>query len=83
MTTTQVRTALDAARALAPEITARAAEGEVARTMPPDLVGKVEAGGLFGLGSPRVLGGLELDPVSQMEVIKGCRGPTVQRAGPS
>jgi indole-3-acetate monooxygenase len=70
VTTTQLRSALDAARDLAPEISARAAEGEAARTMPVDLVGKAKAAGLFGMGRPRLLGGMELDPVSQMEVIE-------------
>jgi len=54
--------ALEAARALAPEIRERAREGEQLRTMPPDLADRIEAAGLFALWLPRSLGGLELDP---------------------
>lgn len=53
--------ALEAARALAPEIRERAREGEQLRTMPPDLADWIEAAGLFALWLPRSLGGLELD----------------------
>jgi alkylation response protein AidB-like acyl-CoA dehydrogenase len=63
---------LDAARRLAPEFTARASEAEALRTMPPDLVTKVRAADLFRLGLPRVLGGLELDPLRYLEVIEEC-----------
>lgn len=62
--------ALDAARALAPEIRDRAREGERLRTMPPDLAGRVEAAGLFALWLPRSLGGLELDPATIVRVIE-------------
>ena len=69
MTTTEVRgSILDATRALAPEISARAAEGDALRTMPADLVDKVRGAGLFGLVLPRSLGGLEVDPVTLVEV---------------
>jgi alkylation response protein AidB-like acyl-CoA dehydrogenase len=47
-----------AAKALAPELSARAGEGEALRTMPPDLVAKAKAEGLFRLALPRSLGGL-------------------------
>lgn len=71
MTTIDVRrTALDAARALSPELSARAFEGEAQRTMPPDLVEKVRDAGLFGLALPRTLGGLEIEPLAFMEVIE-------------
>jgi alkylation response protein AidB-like acyl-CoA dehydrogenase len=62
--------ALEAARALAPEIRARAREGERLRTMPPDLAGRVEAAGLFALWLPRSLGGLELDPMTIVKIIE-------------
>lgn len=62
--------ALDAARALAPEIRERASEGEHLRTMPPDLADRVEAAGLFALWLPRALGGLELDPASIVRIIE-------------
>lgn len=62
--------ALQAARALAPEIRARAREGEQLRTMPPDLADRVEAAGLFALWLPRSLGGLELDPATIVRIIE-------------
>jgi indole-3-acetate monooxygenase len=64
------RDILQAARALAPEFTARAREVELARTMPPDLVHRAKAAGLFGLALPRALGGLELDPLTIVDVIE-------------
>jgi alkylation response protein AidB-like acyl-CoA dehydrogenase len=61
---------LEAARALAPEFRARAREAELERTMPSDLVHRAKAGGLFRLALPRVLGGLELDPLTIIDVIE-------------
>jgi alkylation response protein AidB-like acyl-CoA dehydrogenase len=61
---------LKAARSLAPVLSARAEEGERLRTMPADLVERVKAAHLFGLGLPRSLGGLELDPATQVQVIE-------------
>jgi alkylation response protein AidB-like acyl-CoA dehydrogenase len=61
---------LAAARALAPDLNARAAEGAALGTMPPDLVETIEAAGLFRLALPRVLGGLELDPAAIVEIIE-------------
>ena len=55
--------ALEAARALAPEIRERAREGEQLRTMPPDLADRIEAAGLFALWLPRSWW-LELDPAT-------------------
>ena len=48
----------------------RAIEGEGLRTMPADLVAEVRASRLFTLGLPRSLGGLELDPMSIVEIIE-------------
>jgi alkylation response protein AidB-like acyl-CoA dehydrogenase len=61
---------LDAARALAPELAARATEAEVARTMPDDLVDRARAAGLFRLALPISLGGLELEPATIVEVVE-------------
>jgi alkylation response protein AidB-like acyl-CoA dehydrogenase len=61
---------LAAARRLAPEFSARASEGEALRTMPADLVSKVKKSGLFRLALPRSLGGLEVDPITIVEVIE-------------
>src|SRR5262245_41153859 len=62
--------AIHAARSLAPEFSARAPEAESLRTMPADLVAKVRRAGLFRIGVPRALGGLELDPVSIIETVE-------------
>jgi alkylation response protein AidB-like acyl-CoA dehydrogenase len=62
--------ALQTARALAPELTNRASEGEQLRTMPADLVARAKADGLFRLALPRALGGLELDPLTILEVVE-------------
>jgi indole-3-acetate monooxygenase len=61
---------LETARGFAPEITARAREGEELRTMPDDLVHKTKAAGLFRLGLPRSLGGFELDPASIIRIVE-------------
>ncbi|SEN15741.1 acyl-CoA dehydrogenase family protein [Bradyrhizobium sp. OK095] len=57
-------------RELAPEITARAAEIEAARHVPPDLVERLRSIGLFRMFVPRSHGGLELDFPAGLEVIK-------------
>lgn len=58
------------ADALAPELRARAAEGETNRTMPADLAAKVKHAGLFRLSLPASLGGWEADPITIFEVIE-------------
>jgi indole-3-acetate monooxygenase len=63
-------TVLQAARELAPDFSLRAQEGETARTMPDDLVGRVRSAGLFRLALPISLGGLELDPLTILEVVE-------------
>jgi indole-3-acetate monooxygenase len=59
-----------AARRLAPEFEARAAELESLRTMPGDLVDSVRREGLFKMLLPRQLGGFELDPLTAIEVVE-------------
>ena len=59
-----------AARELAPELSARATEAEGLRTMPDDLVSRIRASGLFRMGLPATLGGLELHPVTIIEVVE-------------
>jgi indole-3-acetate monooxygenase len=55
---------------LCPEFSAKAEEGERLRTMPEDLVSRVKARGLFRLALPRTLGGLELDPITILEIVE-------------
>jgi alkylation response protein AidB-like acyl-CoA dehydrogenase len=57
-------------RELAPEITARAAEIEAARRLPPDLVERLRSIGIFRMFVPRSHGGLELDFPAGLEVMK-------------
>ncbi|HEX2298703.1 MAG TPA: acyl-CoA dehydrogenase family protein, partial [Pseudonocardiaceae bacterium] len=53
-----------------PQVAERAAEGERLRTMPPELVARVEAAGLFRMLRVRALGGLELDPPTVVDVVE-------------
>jgi alkylation response protein AidB-like acyl-CoA dehydrogenase len=61
---------LDVARRLAPDLSARATEGEALRSMPTDLVARVKQAGLFRLALPRALGGFELNPSRLVEVVE-------------
>jgi indole-3-acetate monooxygenase len=56
-------------RELAPDITARAAEIEAGRRIPPDLVHTLRSIGVFRLFVPRSHGGLELDLPTALEII--------------
>ena len=53
-----------AVRGLAPELTARAAEGDSLRTLPEGLVEQMKPAGLFRLALPHSLGSLDLDPAT-------------------
>ncbi len=57
-------------RELAPEIRARTAEAEQMRRMPPDLVDKLKAAGVFRAYVPRSHGGFEMDFPEGLEVIR-------------
>ena len=57
--------AVTAARDLAPELSARAAEAEQLQTLPRDLVERARSAGLFRLATPRALGGQELPPAEK------------------
>jgi alkylation response protein AidB-like acyl-CoA dehydrogenase len=61
-------------QALAPEITARAAEIEAARRIPLDLVDKLRSIGIFRVLAPRSHGGLELDIPAAIKIMDAlCR----------
>jgi alkylation response protein AidB-like acyl-CoA dehydrogenase len=70
MITTLQTGALAAARALAPELSDRAREGELLGTLPPDLVEKAREARLFSLMTPSSLGGLELAPRDVIDVLE-------------
>ncbi len=61
---------LEAARALAPEVSARAAEIEAARRLPADLARKFAEAGLFRISIPKIYNGAELHPIDCVRVIE-------------
>ena len=61
---------LSAARELVPEIRARADEIAKLRRLPPELVARLRAAGVFRMPMPRAWGGPELSPRAQTEVVE-------------
>jgi alkylation response protein AidB-like acyl-CoA dehydrogenase len=61
---------LEAARALTPEIRARAGEIEALRQLPGDLATRMIAAGLMHLSVPRVYGGVESDALTTLETVE-------------
>lgn len=57
-------------KALAPEISERAADIEAARRLPQDLADKLAATGAFRMLVPKDLGGMEAEPMAALEVIE-------------
>jgi alkylation response protein AidB-like acyl-CoA dehydrogenase len=55
---------------LAPEISRRSAEIEVARTLPQELLAQLKGVGVFRMLVPRSHGGMEIDFPSSMEIIE-------------
>jgi alkylation response protein AidB-like acyl-CoA dehydrogenase len=70
MAATTTEPILDAVKALAPSIAARAEDIERARRLPPDLVDELIAAGCFRMLVPRSHGGAELDLPVQMQVLQ-------------
>lgn len=60
---------VEAVRALAPEIRERAGETEAARRVPPDLIERLKAAGVFRMYAPQSHGGLELDFAEGLQAI--------------
>jgi alkylation response protein AidB-like acyl-CoA dehydrogenase len=58
------------ARSLSPYLRDKAAEIEEARRLPPDVVARVRAAGLFRLTMPKTWGGPEFSSIEQVEVIE-------------
>ncbi len=67
---TDVRSPLDAARKLAPQIRSCADEIEAERELPKPLFEAIADAGLFHLAVPRALGGAELDLPTYVQVIE-------------
>jgi alkylation response protein AidB-like acyl-CoA dehydrogenase len=67
--TNRAKRMLDDIRELAPVITARAAEIEAGRRIPPDLVEVLKSIGIFRMFVPQSHGGLELELPTALEII--------------
>ena len=61
---------LAAVRALEPRIREVADTMEAERRLPPALARALMEAGVFRMGVPRVYGGTELDPMSQVRVVE-------------
>ena len=61
---------LDAVAAIRPTLEASAADSERLATLAPAAVDALHAAGFFRLQLPAELGGMELDPITQMEVLE-------------
>lgn len=61
---------LEAAEAVAPELRERAVEIEHARRLPPDMVDKLRAAGIFSMGFSSEFGGPDLSSSEQMRVLE-------------
>ena len=61
---------LTAVDELVPEVSARAAETEAARRLPPDLVDRLSSSGIFGMLLPRSHGGAEGTLADQLHAIE-------------
>ena len=70
MTIEPLHPTLSAARALQPELAARAAEMEEVRRLPADLAAKLAQGGLFRMVTPAAYGGLECTPKQIVEAVE-------------
>jgi indole-3-acetate monooxygenase len=70
MMTSNAKTLLDSIRDLAPSISARSAEIDAARRLPPDLLDQLKSAGCFRMFVPKSHGGLEIDVPASMEIIE-------------
>jgi alkylation response protein AidB-like acyl-CoA dehydrogenase len=61
---------IDGVRNILPTIRARRHEIEQERRMPPDLAAALKRTGIFSLGVPRAVGGLESSPLDMMQAIE-------------
>ncbi len=68
--TPEAKILLGAVRDLAPSISARSAEIDTARRLPPDLLAQLTAAGCFRMFVPKSHGGLDIDVPASMEIIE-------------
>jgi alkylation response protein AidB-like acyl-CoA dehydrogenase len=68
--TPAAKTLLDSVRDLAPSISARSAEIDAGRRLPPDLLAQLKAAGCFRMFVPESHGGLDVDVPASMEIIE-------------
>ena len=68
--TPEAKTLLDSIRDLAPSISARSAEIDAGRRLPPDLLAQLTAAGCFRMFVPKSHGGLDVDFPTSMEIIE-------------
>ena len=61
---------IEAAKALVPEVAARAQEMEDVRRLPADLAQKMAEAGIFRMAVPAAFGGMELSPRTLVEVVE-------------
>ena len=66
----QAETLLKAVRDFAPKISARSAEIEAGRRLPPDLLADLISLGVFRMLTPKSHGGMEIDFPTSMEIIE-------------
>jgi alkylation response protein AidB-like acyl-CoA dehydrogenase len=68
--TPEAKILLGSIRDLAPSISARSTEIDVARRLPPDLLAQLTAAGCFRMFVPKSHGGLDIDVPTSMEIIE-------------
>ena len=68
--TPEAKILLGSIRDLAPSISARSTEIDVARRLPPDLLAQLTAAGCFRMFVPKSHGGLDIDVPASMEIIE-------------
>src|SRR3954454_12778472 len=70
MIETAAQTLLDATRSILPIVEAGGDQGERERRLPAQVARAVAEGGVCRMLAPRAVGGLEVDPITQLEVIE-------------
>src|SRR4051794_14979315 len=69
MIETAAQSLLDATQAILPLVRASGDEGERERQLPPQVARAMAGAGVARMLAPKVVGGLEIDPITQLDVI--------------